>query len=76
MKNHRGVLVCNNCHRPTDRPFGDGGKQLWDLLSCGAACDEDLAALLDGVPIAEVMSAGRSVDCSRARWCAHCEAPP
>lgn len=46
-----------------------GGCQLWDLLSCGEACDEDLSALLDGVPLAEV---GRSTDCSCIRWCSHC----
>ena len=70
MKNRHGVLVCNNCHRPTARSFG-----LWDLLSCSAACDDDLGALLDSVPLAKVAAGGRSVDCSCIGWCAHCAAP-
>lgn len=75
MKNRHGTLVCNNCHRPTTRVFGSADGQLWDLLSCGEACDEDLSALLDGVPFAAVAVAGRSTDCSCVRWCAHCVDP-
>ena len=75
MKNRHGALVCNNCHRPTTRVFGIKGRQLWDNLSCSEACDEDLSALLDGVPLAEVYAAGRAIDCSCVRWCAHCADP-
>lgn len=75
MKNRRGVDACNNCHRPTARVFGSEGRQLWDILSCSAACDSDLGALLDGVPLDEVRADGRSVDCSCARWCGHCADP-
>lgn len=70
MKNRHGVDVCNNCHRPTSRSFG-----LWDMLSCSVACDDDLGALLAGVPLAEVQTGGRSVDCSSIGWCAHCANP-
>jgi hypothetical protein len=72
VKNRHGISICNNCHRPTTRVFGTDGRQLWDNLSCSEACDEDLSALLDGVPLAEVMTGGRSVDCSCVAWCAHC----